>query len=161
MGLKHSPYQTGQGMLFAEGVIRGDRHDAKNIFRWAEVVLNLPGSDTYDPTHPWVYKQRSSGEPAAEFALYVNDNRATGNTKKEARLATRRVASICQYLGIQDAARKRRTASQTPGAWAGTILSTDGESVSAAVEQEKWDKSKGMIQSCLEEIASNDGWMEQ
>ena len=28
-----------------------------------------------------------------------------------------------------------------------------------SVEQDKWDKSKGMLQTCLEELGSNDGWM--
>jgi hypothetical protein len=121
MGLKPYPYQKGQGMLFAKDVIRGDRQDPNNIFRWSKIVMNLPGSTSYDPTKPWVYKERLGGDPVAEFTLYVDDNRAVGNTKKEARMAACRVASICQYLGIQNAPRKWREASQTPGAWAGTV----------------------------------------
>jgi hypothetical protein len=155
MGLKPSPYQTGQGVLFAEDVIRGDRFEEKNIFRWHHLELNLPGSETYDPTKPWAFKIRLDGTPAADFSIYVDDNRGTGNTKKEAREAARKVASTCNYLGIQDASRKRRAASQTPGAWAGSVIHTDGKSVYVLVSQEKWDKSKGMIRDTLREMEDN------
>jgi hypothetical protein len=79
--------------------------------------------------------------------------------KKETRMAARRVASVCQYLGVQDALRKRREASQTPGAWAGTIISTDGEGVFVTVVQDKWDKAKRMLDACLAEMEENEGMM--
>jgi hypothetical protein len=47
---------------------------------------------------------------------------------------------------MQDAARKRRAPSAEPGAWAGTIIRTDGESVEKMVSQERWDKTKDCIQ---------------
>jgi hypothetical protein len=157
MGLKPSPYQTGQAMLFAEDVIRGCRFQEKNIFRWKRVVRNLPGLADYDPSLPWIYKERATGDPAAEFALYCDDNRAAGNDRLEAKLAARRVASVCNHLGVQDAARKRREASQTPGAWAGSVISTDGKGVFVTVSQEKWDKARTMIEATREELASNGG----
>ena len=157
MGLKPSPYQTGQAMLFAEDVIRGMRDNPNNIFCWASVKMNLPGAADYDPAKPWVFKMRDDGDPAADFALYVDDNRAAGNSKAEAKLAGRRVASVCGYLGIQDALRKRRMASQTWGAWVGTVVSTDGEGVFLTVSQEKWDKLKEMIDGTLSEMENNEG----
>jgi hypothetical protein len=160
MGLKPSPYQTGQAMLFAEEVIRGLKEDPTNIFRWARVELNLPGSAGYDPAKPWVFKEREDGDPAADFALYVDDNRAVGNSREEARQAGRRVASVCSYLGVQDAARKRRMASQTPGAWAGTVISTDGEGVYVTVSQEKWEKAQAQIKSTLEEMDAGEDWLD-
>jgi hypothetical protein len=129
MGLKPSPYQTTQAMLFAEDVIRGDPDNANNVFRWDNVRMNLPGQDEYDPSLPWVYKVRQDGTPASDFFFYVDDNRTTGNLEREAWLAARRVASVCSYLGIQDASRKRRKASKTPGAWAGAVVSTDKDRV--------------------------------
>lgn len=48
-------------------------------------------------------------------------------------------------LVLQDAARKRRKASQHPGAWAGTVIHTDGEEVCVLVSQEKWDKTRRWI----------------
>lgn len=116
LGLKPSPYQTTQAMLFAEDVIRGNPEDKKHVLRWDDVRLNLPGSEEYDPSLPWVYKVRRDGSPAADFFFYVDDNRTTGDSKQEAWLAARKVASVCSYLGIQDASRKHRQASQTPGA---------------------------------------------
>jgi hypothetical protein len=80
-----------------------------------------------------------------------------GNDRAEAKQAVRRVASICNYLGVQDAARKRRETSQTPGAWAGSVISTDGRGVYVTVSQEKWDKAKAMIASMLKELEDNDG----
>jgi hypothetical protein len=160
MGLNPSPYQTGQAMLFAEDVIRGVRDDPRNMFRWERVELNLPGSAAYDPAKPWVFKARKDGDPAADFSLYVDDNRSVGNSRLEAKLATRRVASIGSYLGVQDASQKRRMASQTPGAWAGTVMSADGEGVFVTVSQEKWDKAKGMIQAMIDEMEQQEGWLD-
>jgi hypothetical protein len=51
---------------------------------------------------------------------------------------------MCAYLGIQDAARKRTTPSQTPGPWAGSVVHSKDELI-ALVSQEKWDKTKAMI----------------
>ena len=44
MGLKTSPYQACQAMMVVEEVVKGDRKDDKNPFRWDKVVWNLPGS---------------------------------------------------------------------------------------------------------------------
>ena len=56
MGLKSSPYQAVQAILVAKEMVRGDRRDPKNAYRWDNVRLNLPGSKDYDPRHPWVSK---------------------------------------------------------------------------------------------------------
>jgi hypothetical protein len=49
MGLKNSPYNTIQGILFAEEVIKRNPSDPCNIFRWDDVPLNLPGGPAYQP----------------------------------------------------------------------------------------------------------------
>jgi hypothetical protein len=43
MGLRPSPSQDCQGMMWSLEVIFGDRNDASNIFRYDRVELNLPG----------------------------------------------------------------------------------------------------------------------
>jgi hypothetical protein len=131
MGLKPSPYKKTQVMMVAEDVIRGNPSSGKNVFKWDDACLNLPGSETYDPRLPRVYKVQKDGKPAAEFSLYVDDNWTTGNLEGDAWLAAQLVARMCTYLDIQNAARKRRKASQTPGAWAGAVVATgeDGLSV--------------------------------
>jgi hypothetical protein len=161
MGLKPSPYQTTQAMLFAEDVIRGDPKAEHNVFRWDHIKLNLPGSSDYDPTLPWVSKVRVDGKPAADFFVYVDDNRTTGNSEKEAWLAARQVASVCSFLGIQDATRKRRKASKTPGAWAGAVVSTDDDGVYVSVSEEKWEKAKAILKKTQEEISECAGWIER
>jgi hypothetical protein len=55
------------------------------------------------------------------------------------------VAKVCCWLGLQDAARKRREPSQKPGVWAGLVVSTDGDNVYKEVTQECWDKAKKRI----------------
>ena len=123
MGLKSSPYQAGQAILVAKEVIKGDRKDPGNAFRWDDVRMNLPGSKEYDPKHPWVSKIRlSDGKIAADLFVYVDDARITGPTEEECWAATRQAASRVNELGIQEAARKRRWPSKKPGAWAGSIV---------------------------------------
>jgi hypothetical protein len=61
MGLRLSPYQVVQAMGMVEEVIhviRGDWKDPNNVFCWDRVMLNLLGSEAYDPNKPWVYKLR-------------------------------------------------------------------------------------------------------
>lgn len=125
MGFKPSPYNAIQSFLWEEEVIRGDRHDPNNVFCWDRVKLNLPGSTShpYDPTLPWVSKWLDNEERIApNFFLYVDDIRTNGGSKKECWLVARRVASICSFLGIQDAPRKRRPPSKSPGPWAGSVI---------------------------------------
>jgi len=145
MGFRFSPYQAVQGILFAEMFIRGDRHDPTNVLRWDRVVLNLPGSLSYSPASSWVYKIRSDGFLASDFLIYVDDVRTMGSSAEDCRLVSRRVASMINYLGLQDAARKRREPSLTPGAWAGSIVNTSDGYVSVAVSQERWDKAKSIL----------------
>ena len=158
MGLKSSPYQVCQAILFAEEVIRGDRKDKDNPFKWDKVRVNLPGSPGYDPTKPWVSKIRvSDGKIAADFYVYVDDARITGATDLECWVATRRVAAGFNHLGIQDAPRKRRPPSVTPGAWAGSVLTADQKMVGVRVSQEKWDKAKGHLRDTLAEVEGGGG----
>jgi hypothetical protein len=58
MGIRPSPYQACQGMMWALEIIVGDRNDAKNVFRYNRIRLILPGQQDYLPTRPWVYKEK-------------------------------------------------------------------------------------------------------
>jgi hypothetical protein len=116
MGLRSSPYQAVQAMGVAEETIRGKRGDPKNVYRWDYVRLNLPRSDAYDPSKPWVSKIRSAdGKIAADLFIFVDDLRPTGPSRSEAWGAARRATSMLNHLGIQDAPRKRRGSSGTQG----------------------------------------------
>jgi len=146
MGLKSSPYQACQAMWIVEEVIKGDPSDEDNPFRWDEAVTNLPGSDDYDPSKPWIFKLRKNdGCLACDVFIYVDDLRVTGCTRLEAWKACRKVCSTLNHLGIQDAARKRRDSSQTAGAWAGSVVYTTSEDVVVLVTTEKWNKGKSQL----------------
>ncbi len=83
MGFVPSPYTAVQGTLMAEEVIRGIPNNADNIFRWNDVVLNLPGNPSYKPHEPWVYKvwvnvKEGSSTMANHLKIYVDDVRTIG-----------------------------------------------------------------------------------
>lgn len=114
MGFISSPYTAMQATLHAKEVIRGDPNNPTNVFRWTDVTLNLPGSCSYKPCNPWVYKYRVLDDSAVQviangLRIYVDDARMTAQTNEERRQAPRVVASIASYLGIQDAPRKGET----------------------------------------------------
>jgi hypothetical protein len=121
MGFRDSLLKAVQAMLMAEEVIRGDNRETANIFRWSHVKLNLPGDLDYQPWRPWVMKLQGDWDKiACDFISYVDDVRAAGNDCI-ARCASQRVASVLNWLGVQDVTRKRRDPSQTPGPWAVSI----------------------------------------
>eukprot|EP00957_Ditylum_brightwellii_P056240 4263176-Ditylum_brightwellii.AAC.1 len=60
------------------------------------------------------------------------------------------VVCILQYLGQQDAAQKHCPYSQAPGAWASAYFQiVQGVGIFVMLSQEKWDKLKGIITTCL------------
>jgi hypothetical protein len=123
MGCKSSPYQAVQGMSVADELIRGDPRDVKNPCRWDFVRMNLPGSIHYACHKPWVSKVLAEDlRIGADFVSFIDDVRPTGPIKRECWLAASRVGSMLNYLGIQDASRKRRDSSQDPGAWSGLVV---------------------------------------
>jgi hypothetical protein len=71
MGLRTSPYQAIQAMMWAKEVILGDRHDPNNVFQWQRLVLNLPGMPTYDPSRSWICKVREDGTLACAFVYLL------------------------------------------------------------------------------------------
>ena len=129
MGFRPSPYLAIQGARVAQEFAMGDPLSSNNIFQWSKVRLNLPGQINYNPSLPWVSKIRQDGSLAADIFQYVDDIRPTGNTEDECWEAGHVYGSRVNYLGLQDAARKRRPPSQTPGPWAGSMIETDGDRV--------------------------------
>jgi hypothetical protein len=66
---------------------------------------------------------------------------------------THDAASRYGYLGIQVTSRKTCPPSQTPGAWAGTIVSTGPMGVAVKCSQEKWEKAKGYLDTTQQTIS--------
>jgi hypothetical protein len=119
------------------------------MFRWDKLISNLPGSEQYIPSDPWVYKAHfNPGQKPTisnDLVIYVDDVRTIACSYAECRLASRVVASLVNHLGLQDAARKQRDPSQAPGPWAEIIVATIQDTVVVNVSMERWDKVKGMI----------------
>ena len=55
-GLNQSPEHSVTFYYLAEECIKGNNLDVKNSLRWDKVILNLIGSDDFDPAYPNVYK---------------------------------------------------------------------------------------------------------
>ena len=153
MGFQSSPYLCTQAFGWSEDFIRGDpRNHPGNPLSWSEVVLNLPGSLTYQPTKPWVYRTKLDGG-AAFFGTYIDDIRTGDSTERGCRQATQRVASRINYLGQQDAPRKRRAPSKKPGAWAGAICEAiEKQGLFVTCLQEKWDKAREIVARRFQEV---------
>lgn len=146
MGLGSSPFQCVQALGVAEEVTWGDPTAPDNVFRWDTVALNLPGSPDYSPSRPWVAKYRADDACiVADLSIFVDDLRPNGPSPEEAWLAGRRAASVLNFLGIQDAPRKRRDSSQSPGAWAGSVIKTGSEGTFVLTSQQKWDKARVLV----------------
>ena len=142
MGAKPSPYQACKSMLWAEDIVSGNKYDQSNPFHWSYAKINLPGTPEYDPNLPWIAKMRSDHVIATDVFIYVDDVRITGPSEEDFWKAIRKLSSLFGYLGIQDAPRKRRPPSTTPGAWAGSIVYLHDGFVGVYVDQNKWNKTK-------------------
>jgi hypothetical protein len=147
MGFKSSPYNTGQAMLMAEEVIRGSPSDPNNLFKYDQVILNLPGMCTYEPAKPWVYKLHTlDGHIAPDFFVYVDDVHSTGFNSDVCWQGTRKIACTYNHLGIQDAPRKRCGLSLEAGLWAGSTVFTSGGEAFVTVTLDRWRKAKSQVQ---------------
>jgi hypothetical protein len=156
MGFRPSPYYATRFQYWAEEFARGNRLDKTNPLRWDEVRLNLPGDKSFDPTLPRVMKwDLDIDNIAGDLLTFVDDLRASGCDEETAWRIARQVASRLQYLGIQDAPRKRRPPTRKTGAWAGAIFATDNGKVTQTVSQEKWEKGKGQILELQESLESD------
>ena len=157
MGLRSSPFNACKAMGWADDLIRGHQFDERNIFRWDRYILNLPGMKTYDPSLPKGYKWNDIDQCiAGNFEHYVDDIRSNHSTEEGCVLASRRIASTCNFLGIQDAARKRHFPSKKPRVWCGAKTATDDKGLYTSTTQAKWDKGKKIVSDWLEEFNNSE-----
>jgi hypothetical protein len=156
MGFKPSPFVTTQTFGWGEEIIVGDISDPSNPFAWDTVKLNLPGTEEYDPSMPWVYRWNSLEQKMASFfGTYIDDIRGGGPTELDCRRSIHRTASRINYLGQQDAPRKRGQATQTPRAWAGSkCMAIEGEGLYVLSMEGKWSKAKDIIKK-IYDLVSN------
>ena len=157
MGIQSSPYVCTQTFHWGADIIKGDRTALDNPLRWDEVLMNLPGAVNYDPSKPWVYRWDSQNQCIASFfGTYIDDIRTVGGSEKIARDVTRRTAALINYLGQQDAPRKRRPPSQEPGARAGALCMSTNGGLFVSCTQVKWDKAKAIIQKYVDRVSACD-----
>jgi hypothetical protein len=145
MGLRPSPYFTGQGTYYAEALVVSDPRDQTNPFHWQTVRLNLPGSDTYTPSLPWVSRLTATGDPAGTFSRYVDDLRTIGASEEHCWQVGHRLATYFAYLGLQVALPKLRAPAQHPGPWAGTIAFSCSAGVGVTCPLDKWTKAQRLL----------------
>jgi hypothetical protein len=109
MGFRPYPYQTTQAIGWAKEVMMGDHLDDKNVFRWVEVRMNLPGFVLYDPRVQWVFKvPNEDGRVTVDLFIYIDDFRPTAPIEKECWQAARKTGSTLKFMGLQEAPRKDR-----------------------------------------------------
>jgi hypothetical protein len=114
--------------------------------RWDNVKLNLPGDPTIDPSKPRVMKwDQLITNIAGDVVAFVDDLRASGHTIEQTWAVGRQIVSRLQYLGLQDAPRKRKPPVQASGPWAGCVFKTSDTKIQQSVTQSKWDKAKDQI----------------
>jgi hypothetical protein len=154
MGFKPSPYVTTQTFAWSEEVILGNHLDENNPFFWNKIIHNFPGTKGYDPAMPWIYKWNGlSKEMAAFFGTYIDDIRAGGASELSCKRALHRIASVINYLGQQDAPRKRGQPTQTPRAWAGAkCASISNEGLYVLSMESKWNKAKEIVNSLYNHV---------
>jgi len=153
MGFRPSPEWACRFYYLAEEFVRGDEKDISNTLYWKSIILNLIGSEDYNPALPNVYKWNDLvSNLAGEIKAYVDDLRVISLNIEQAWAIARLVASRLQFLGIQDAPRKRRTDN---GAWAGTIYHTSPTTIQTTVSVTKWVKGKSYINFLNNEIKDN------
>lgn len=137
MGLRQSPYATTRPFSIGMEAILGNRRDLPNVFNWNHIRLNLPGSPDYSPSEPWVSKRTVDGHIPPDAFTFVDDIRTVGRTEDICDNASRRIGSGLNYLGEQEASRKRRPSSQRWGAWIGAIFRGDENNIGILTSQEK------------------------
>jgi hypothetical protein len=158
MGMKPSPYNSVRYFYWGEEFARGNPIAKNNALRYDRVILNLPGMEDFEPAKPNVMKWNDEVDRlAGDLVTFVDDVRTSGYDRENAWQVARQIMSRLQYLGIQDAARKRRPSSQKGGAWAGTIFEICDDAIYKTVSQEKWTKGKLIIDelaSACDQLAS-------
>ena len=157
MGLRPSPYVCTQSFGWCEDCIRGDRRDQSNVFHWDTVKLNLPGDQNYNPALPWVYRwDESRKKMPGYFGSYIDDIRTIDASDQGCRAVSRRVAAWVNYLGQQDAARKRRPPSKEPGAWAGAMCLSKADGLYVTCTQKKWERAQEIVRRWHKQVVEEE-----
>ena len=115
-GLSILAFCDHKNIFWAMEAITGYRKSSSNPFFWDVVIRNSPGTTSHYPTMPRLHRWDSIREEiSATCKTYVDDLRSIVATQSLAKEATHQVDTTMVYLVLQDATKKRRPISQTPG----------------------------------------------
>jgi hypothetical protein len=158
MGFTFSPYNAIRGHSVGMEHITGNRNDKANPFYWSSVILNYPGTPSYNPTLPRVYKWNDvENAIAGDQKTYVDDTRAIGHNKENCDDLLHKTESGMAYFGLQDATRKRRPSGQRQGAWAGSkTVTIEGLGVFVQAMKSKWLKVQSILRRYQEKYNTSD-----
>jgi hypothetical protein len=128
--------------------------------QWDQIILNLPGSSTYDLTLPWLIKwDKVVNTIAGDAVTFVDNVRGSGHSLENAWQVRLQYISCFQYLGIQDATPVFRPPSHKDvGAWAGAIYHIGVDEIWLAVSQEKWDGGRINVAALQSDLQASGGW---
>lgn len=137
----------------------GNSMSARTCLRWERSLMGVRSSPfncvRIHLFGAWMYKYDEVNGAMASFVVSYVDDLRTGSQrgKMECDRTTHTMAAGLNYLGEQDAARKRKSASQKPGPWAGAVIeAVDGEGLYVSTSDEKWKKMKNIIERYSQEI---------
>jgi hypothetical protein len=104
--------------ILARAMELAKRHpsESTSAFQWSKVVLNLPASPDYDPSKPRVQLLRHDGRIAVGCIAFFDDGHIYAPDNELAQRGIRQICSSLQWLGNQEATRKRRSRGMRPGA---------------------------------------------
>ena len=97
----------------------GDHTDTNNPFHWHHVQFNLPCTTGYDTSLPRVWLIRFNGEEDVIVVLFFNDGCVYGLGAEPVKSGLRKIYAGLQFIGNQEADRKRTAIGQKPRAWCG------------------------------------------
>ena len=140
-GGKGSPYLACQSQLRILELAKLPPRHPTSHFRWGRVVLNLPTSDSWDPSLPRVLLLRNDDdELATQEVNYVDDIHpvSRGIDDGPAVRAAKQLKSNINSYGNQADDKKYRRPSCKPGAWKGEIMHTDQPFPRKSTTGKKW-----------------------
>jgi hypothetical protein len=121
----------------------------------AQLPGGPPGAPDWNPSLPRVMRwDKLIDNIAGDVKAFVDDLRCLGIDEERDWQIARRLLSIFQHLGLQDAPCKVKPPVQVTGAWAGSMFSAILGKIEKFVSQKKWDKARNWVHRFLIQLAT-------
>ena len=86
---------------------------------------------------------------ANDFDVYVDNVRVYASSEEDCQRTLRRIMSVAQALGMQDARTQRRCLNRGSSPWAESITQVKEDGVYVTVSNEKWKRGQDIVSSWL------------